>query len=180
MSANKGKNYTTSFLKLICLLLISFAHASDEDTIERPWLTRDFVIGGIRLPITPMTIIIFSLSALIIYSSFTKPSTAVASHILIDDHSEKTEAKLAEMMKEIGNDKKKFAEYAAKYSTCPSKSNGGSLGKFKYGDMVPPFNKAVFSIKSNVGEVIGPVHTQFGWHLILIHERDEQRQLVAE
>lgn len=85
------------------------------------------------------------------------------------------------MKKEIGNDKAKFAKYAAEHSKCPSgKGNGGSLGKFNIGNMVPPFDKAVFSPKNEVGVVIGPVQTQFGWHLILVHERDEQRQLIVE
>ena len=85
------------------------------------------------------------------------------------------------MKKEIGNDKAKFAKYAAEHSVCPSgKSSGGSLGKFRLGSMVPPFDKVVFSPKNKIGEVLGPVQTQFGWHLILVHERDEQRSLVIE
>ena len=82
--------------------------------------------------------------------------------------------------KEINNDPQKFAQYAREHSTCPSGKNGGSLGKFNMGAMVPPFDRAVFSPKNEVGEVIGPVQTNFGYHLILIHERDEQRQLVVE
>jgi len=85
------------------------------------------------------------------------------------------------MKKEIDNDPVKFGECAAKYSVCPSgKTANGSLGKFKLGAMVPPFDKAVFSLKSKVGTVIGPVQTQFGWHLIYIHSKDEQRSLVVE
>ena len=58
--------------------------------------------------------------------------------------------------KDIGNDALKFAELAKQVSKCPSgKSNGGHLGKFKLGDMVPPFDKALFSPKNDVGQVIG-------------------------
>jgi len=111
----------------------------------------------------------------------TKQSSAVASHILLDDHSDAAKEKLEKLKKEIGNDKAKFAKLAAEHSTCPSgKSAGGSLGKFNMGAMVPPFDKVVFALKTRVGEVLGPVETQFGWHLILVHERDEQRQLVTE
>ncbi len=155
--------------------------AEEEEGITRPFLTRDLVAFGVKLPITPMTIIIFVISFFILFSSLTKQSSATASHILIDDHSDETEQKLLKWKKEIGNDAQKFASYANKHSTCPSgKSANGSLGKFKIGMMVPPFDKAVFSPKNKVGEVLDPVHTQFGWHLILIHERDEQRQLIVE
>lgn len=162
-------------------LVVNTALAADDDTIERPFLTRDLVVFGMRTPITPMTLIIFTVSGYILFSSLTKPSTATASHILLDDSSDATKEKLDKMKKEIGNDKAKFAKYAAEHSVCPSgKSSGGSLGKFRLGSMVPPFDKAVFSPKNKVGEVLGPVQTQFGWHLILVHERDEQRSLVIE
>lgn len=176
------RNLACSILAILAQISsITAAAGDDDDTIERPFLTRDLEIFGFRTPITPTTIIIFVLSVSILYNAFTKQSSAVASHILIDDGSEATEKKLIKMKQEINNDKQKFAEYAKKFSTCPSgKSAGGSLGKFNMGAMVPPFDKAVFSPKNLVGEVIGPVQTQFGWHLILIHDRDEQRQLVIE
>ena len=60
------------------------------------------------------------------------------------------------MKKEIGNDKAKFAKYAAEHSVCPSgKSSGGSLGKFKMGTMVPPFDNVVFTPSNKVGEELG-------------------------
>ena len=168
-------------LMFLSALVVNTALAADDDTIERPFLTRDLVVFGIRTPITPMTIIIMTLSGYILFSSLTKPSTATASHILLDDSSDATKEKLDKMKKEIGNDKAKFAKYAAEHSVCPSgKSSGGSLGKFRLGSMVPPFDKVVFSPKNKIGEVLGPVQTQFGWHLILVHERDEQRSLVIE
>lgn len=119
-----------------------------------------------------MTLLILTMSGLIIFSNFRKHPTATASHILIDDHSDVARDKLIKMKQEIGNDKHKFSKYAAEYSKCPSgKSSGGSLGKFGMGSMVPPFDRAVFDPKNKVGEVLGPVQTQFGWHLILVHER---------
>lgn len=148
---------------------------------QRPFLTRDISIGGVRLPISPITVIILTVSALILYNTFTKQTSAVASHILLEGTTDDVKEKLLKMKSEIANDPKKFAEYAAKHSKCPSgKKDGGSLGKFNLGMMVPQFDKAVFSPKTNIGEVIGPVMTPFGYHLIMVHERDEQRQLVAE
>jgi peptidyl-prolyl cis-trans isomerase C len=150
---------------------------------ERPFLVRDIEIGGIKFPISPVTIIIITVSALILLRAFTKSSTAVASHILLEGSTDEVKEKMTKMKKEINNDAQKFAQYAQKFSTCPSGKSGdppGSLGRFKLGDMAPNFDHAVFSYKSNVGEVLGPVQTQFGYHLILIHERDEQRQLVTK
>jgi peptidyl-prolyl cis-trans isomerase C len=147
---------------------------------ERSFLLRDVEIGSFKLPITPVTIIIFTISALILYKTFTKQSSAVASHILLEGSSDEVKEKMTKMKQEIDNDAKKFAAYAEKFSKCPSGKSGGNLGKFNMGAMAPPFDKAIFSLKSKVGEVIGPVQTQFGYHLILIHERDEQRQLVME
>jgi peptidyl-prolyl cis-trans isomerase C len=91
---------------------------------------------------------------------------ASASHILVSD-----EALAKDLLTQIqgGAD---FAELARKHSSCPSKAKGGSLGTFKPGQMVPEFNDAVFS-KANVGEVYGPVKTQFGHHLILVTARNE-------
>jgi peptidyl-prolyl cis-trans isomerase C len=62
-----------------------------------------------------------------------------------------------------------FAEMAKKYSTCPSGKQGGDLGEFGPGQMVPEFDKVVFS--GEVNNVHGPVKTQFGYHLIEITSR---------
>jgi Parvulin-like peptidyl-prolyl isomerase len=146
----------------------------DEEDIDRPFLMRDISMFGIQLPISLMTILIFTISVLLLFSNFQKHPAATASHILIDDHSDGTRDKLIKMKQDIGNDKQKFAKYAVEYSKCPSgKSSGGSLGKFGMGSMVPPFDRAVFDPNNKVGEVLGPVQTQFGWHLILVHERSQ-------
>lgn len=177
------KSISRIFL-FLSALVANYAVAADEDSsegIERPFLTRDLVMFGFRTPFTPVTIIIVVVSGYILFSNLTKASSATASHILLDDSSDATKEKLIKMKKEIGNDKAKFAKYAAEHSTCPSgKSSGGSLGKFRMGAMVPPFDKAVFTPKNKVGEVLGPVQTQFGWHLILLVERDEQRSLIMD
>ncbi|WP_121631148.1 peptidylprolyl isomerase [Tropicibacter alexandrii] len=85
-----------------------------------------------------------------------------ASHILVE-----TEEEAAEILAEVkgGAD---FAETARARSTGPSGPNGGSLGWFSAGMMVQPFQTAVESL--NVGDVTGPVQTQFGWHVIKLNE----------
>lgn len=60
---------------------------------------------------------------------------------------------------------------ASQYSTCPSKSQGGSLGSFAPGTMVPEFDKVVFAPDTKIGEIIGPVETKFGYHLIVVDKR---------
>ncbi|MGE4542968.1 MAG: peptidylprolyl isomerase [Pedobacter sp.] len=67
---------------------------------------------------------------------------------------------------EAGED---FADIAKKYSKCPSGRKGGALGEFFPGQMVKEFDEVVFS--GEVGKVLGPVKTQFGYHLIEITGR---------
>jgi peptidyl-prolyl cis-trans isomerase C len=62
-----------------------------------------------------------------------------------------------------------FAQLAAEYSKCPSGSSGGDLGEFGQGQMVPEFDRIVFN--ESVGEVHGPVSTQFGYHLVEVLSR---------
>jgi len=63
----------------------------------------------------------------------------------------------------------KFSAAAKVYSKGPSARKGGDLGYIKPGQMVPAFDKAVFSLKP--GEISEPVRTRFGYHLILVEER---------
>jgi peptidyl-prolyl cis-trans isomerase C len=57
-----------------------------------------------------------------------------------------------------------FATLAESNSQCPSKARGGDLGQFGRGQMVKPFEDAVYSLE--IGAVSEPVQTQFGWHLV--------------
>ncbi|MFK8112909.1 MAG: peptidylprolyl isomerase [Rubripirellula sp.] len=90
---------------------------------------------------------------------------ASARHILVS-----TEAECLDLKTKIeaGED---FAALAAAHSSCPSGQKGGALGSFGPGQMVPEFDTAVFN--GNVGEVQGPVKTQFGFHLLEVTERTE-------
>ncbi len=89
--------------------------------------------------------------------------TATARHILVA-----TEAECQELKTEIegGAD---FAEVARKHSSCPSRMQGGDLGAFFPGQMVREFDEVVFS--GEIGKVLGPVKTQFGYHLIEVTKR---------
>lgn len=88
---------------------------------------------------------------------------ASARHILVN---QKQECEKIKQEIEGGAD---FAECAKKYSRCPSGKNGGELGEFSPGEMVPEFDRVVFS--AEVGKVHGPVQTQFGFHLIEVTKR---------
>jgi len=85
-----------------------------------------------------------------------------ASHILVDSE-EKAKALLVEIQSG-----KPFAEVAKTNSTDGSAAGGGDLGWFGLGAMVKPFEDAV--VAATLGEVVGPVQSQFGWHLILVTE----------
>ncbi len=63
-----------------------------------------------------------------------------------------------------------FGDEAAAHSMCPSGKEGGSLGWFARGMMVPEFDQVVFALK--VGEVSDIVETQFGYHLIFKTEHE--------
>lgn len=64
-----------------------------------------------------------------------------------------------------------FADLAKAHSQCPSGGRGGELGEFGRGQMVPEFDRVVFS--APVNEVQGPVRTQFGYHLLEVTARSE-------
>ncbi|KEH92133.1 peptidylprolyl isomerase [Clostridium massiliodielmoense] len=88
-----------------------------------------------------------------------------AKHILVD-----TEELAKEVAEEIKNGMT-FSDAATKYSTCPSKAQGGNLGKFGKGQMVPEFEEAAFNLE--IGKISEPVKTQFGYHLIEVEDKQE-------
>ena len=98
-------------------------------------------------------------------AQFASKEQVKAKHILVDE--EAMAQKIAGELEEG----KAFEEAAREYSTCPSKENGGDLGYFGRGQMVPEFDKVVFS--ESLNEVHGPIKTQFGYHLILIENRTD-------
>lgn len=93
-----------------------------------------------------------------------------AAHILIATK-KKTEKEVLELIKEIEKNVtvSNFEEYAKKYSDCPSGKQGGELGWFGRGQMVPEFEEAAFGLGE--GKISEPVKTEFGWHLIWVKEK---------
>jgi peptidyl-prolyl cis-trans isomerase C len=86
-----------------------------------------------------------------------------ACHILV-----KSEKKAREVSDKIAKGMS-FSEAARKYSDCPSGKSGGDLGWFGKGRMVPEFEKAAF--EGEKGKILGPVKTQFGYHLIKVLDK---------
>lgn len=89
---------------------------------------------------------------------------ARARHILVS-----TEQACNDLKQQIETGASKFEDLAKQHSSCPSGRSGGDLGEFRPGQMVPEFDKVVFSAPLNV--VQGPVKTQFGYHLLEVTMR---------
>ena len=83
-----------------------------------------------------------------------------ASHILVN-----SEQEAQNLLGQIKGGKK-FEKLAKKHSQCPSGRNGGDLGFFTRGKMVPEFENAAFNLEP--GQVSAPVKTPFGYHLIKV------------
>ena len=87
-----------------------------------------------------------------------------ASHILVATK-EEAENLLLDIQNGVA-----FEDLARDYSKCPSGRDGGDLRWFGKGMMVKPFEDAAFSAELN--KVTEPVQTQFGWHLIIVTDKD--------
>ncbi len=92
-------------------------------------------------------------------------ASASARHILVE-----TEEACQDLKEQIEGGKD-FGAIAAEFSACPSGKSGGALGTFSPGQMVPEFDKVVFS--GDLNTVHGPVKTDFGYHLIEITSRED-------
>jgi peptidyl-prolyl cis-trans isomerase C len=174
-------------VKLYIMFLTPTCEGSDTDSAEaikrdriasKVWYAQPIQLGNATLPFSPILVFVALMSVLYLYHYWAgSQSFAEASHILLsvpkpDDENEVRDL-LIEYKKVIGNDYSKFSQHAKKYSVCPSgKSNGGNLGRFRKNDMTPPFDKAVFDCtNTSLNTTIGPIRTQFGWHLIYVHSR---------
>ncbi|MGN0827905.1 MAG: peptidylprolyl isomerase [Kiritimatiellia bacterium] len=110
-------------------------------------------------------------------SEYQKAPRVLAQHILIKpkttsetDRKTAREALLA-IKERVASGKSTFSEEAERHSECPSGKEGGSLGWFGRGMMVPEFDKAVFDME--VGAISDLVETQFGYHLIYKTDEDK-------
>ena len=111
-------------------------------------------------------------------TQYTAPAQVQASHILIDtrdmSEEEKAEAKAKaeDLLAQAKAEEADFAALAQEHSSCPSAAQGGDLGMFARGQMVPPFEQAAFAL--DVGETTEElVETQFGYHIIKVTGRQE-------
>lgn len=115
---------------------------------------------------------------------FQRPEQVKASHILFMVEADAGEAAKAAKRKEAeevlaqikgGAD---FAALAREHSDCPSSSQGGDLGFFGRGQMVPPFEEAAFALRP--GQMSGIVETRFGYHIIKVEERADPQAIAFE
>ena len=98
-----------------------------------------------------------------------------ARHILVESESEAKN--IIATLQKSKNIKDDFIQSAKKNSTCPSAANGGDLGFFGQGQMVPEFERASFGLKK--GEITTqPVKTEFGYHIILIDDTKSQYEVL--
>lgn len=99
---------------------------------------------------------------------FITPKSVQAKHILVEK-----EEDARKIFQEIKEGSIHFEEAAKKYSTCPSKARGGDLGYFHRGQMIPEFEEAAFHMEK--GAISEPVKTQFGYHIIKLVDKREER-----
>jgi peptidyl-prolyl cis-trans isomerase D len=106
---------------------------------------------------------------------YTRPEQREAAHILIavkpdasDADKAASKAKAEDLLAKAKAAPAKFGELARQFSQDPgSAAQGGDLGSFPRGNMVKPFDDAVFAMK--VGDIVGPIETDFGFHVIKLN-----------
>ena len=103
-------------------------------------------------------------------AQFVQGPTVNASHILVD-----SEEKANEILAKINAGEITFEDAAKEFSSCPSGKEGGSLGDFGRGQMVPEFDEACFTME--VGAISAPVKTQFGYHIIRLNSKGEETEM---
>ncbi len=104
---------------------------------------------------------------------FKSGETVNASHILVAE-----EEMAKDLLAKINAGEITFEDAAKNFSTCPSGKEGGNLGDFGRGQMVPEFDEACFTM--DVGAVCGPVKTQFGYHLIRLNAKNAAAPIPYE
>ncbi len=104
---------------------------------------------------------------------FAGEETVSARHILVE-----SEEKAKDILGRIESGEMTFEDAAKAFSSCPSSAQGGDLGEFGRGQMVPEFDSACFEMAE--GEVRGPVKTQFGFHLIKLEKKNAPRAISFE
>mmetsp|Transcript_65359 Transcript_65359/g.142450 ORF Transcript_65359/g.142450 Transcript_65359/m.142450 type:complete len:171 (-) Transcript_65359:218-730(-) len=131
--------------------------------------TKLFTVADYQVTVTDLLLFLFMCSYIVrgyyFFVGNKSAKTCTVRHILMKSSDDLEKAK-----KRIDKGEA-FSKVAQECSTCPSGKKGGSLGWIKPGQMVPAFDKVCFDPETKVGEVIGPVQTHFGYHLVLVDER---------
>lgn len=150
-----------------------------DEKVLRDYTRRDLLISKfVESTIVP-TIKVTEQEARAFYDQnpdkFTRSETVKASHILIGtepnasaEDKKKAREKAEKLRKELAGGAR-FEELAKGNSSCPSSQQGGDLGFFGKGQMVPPFEQAAFALKP--GEISDVVETQFGYHIIKLTDK---------
>lgn len=109
-------------------------------------------------------------------AAYAEPEEVRARHILLrlekgasPEEEKKVKEKIEEIRKEATAPNADFSALSKKYSQDTTSQNGGDLGFFRKGVMVPEFEQAAFSLKQ--GEVSEPVKTAFGYHILKVEEK---------
>ena len=112
-------------------------------------------------------------------AEFVVPHQVLCQHILVKGSDDAALDKIKAIRERIVSGGADFAEEAKKNSDCPSGQEGGSLGWFGRGMMVPEFDKVAFEMKK--GAVSGVVSTQFGYHIIYkVDEKGGGQQTLVD
>lgn len=106
-------------------------------------------------------------------AQFQRGATVQAKHILVAE-----EEKCKDILEAVQKEEKTFEDAAKEFSTCPSGQKGGDLGEFGKGQMVKEFEDAAFA--AEIGQVVGPVKTQFGYHLIKVERKNPEQTIAFE
>ncbi|RFA28994.1 hypothetical protein CAI21_11110 [Alkalilimnicola ehrlichii] len=100
---------------------------------------------------------------------------------------EAADRKARDLIRELDGDIGRFAEFAARYSDCPSREQGGQMGTIASGRTVPEFERALARL--TVGEIApGPIETRYGYHVVYLEARaggepytfEQARPLIAD
>jgi peptidyl-prolyl cis-trans isomerase C len=113
-------------------------------------------------------------------SNYAQKESVQASHILIkleadanDEKKNAAKSKIDTLYQQLTKEKKDFAALAKENSDCPSSQQGGDLGTFGKGSMVPEFEQRAFS--TPVGGISEPFTTQFGYHIVKVTAHNPEK-----
>jgi parvulin-like peptidyl-prolyl isomerase len=180
------KQFAEDYLRMKMLAQIGYKDGLQNDPAVQQQLAlmRDNLVANAQLGKIEKSITLTDADLQAIYEANKKDYEQVkASHILIafkgspaapqgkpELTEEQAKAKADDLRKQLAAGAK-FEDLAKKESDdTGSGTNGGELGSFGHGQMVPEFEKAAFEAKA--GDIVGPVRTQFGYHIIKVEAHD--------